>query len=112
MYRNFMLTLFLSPTIEMRDSKRNTDDGEEHHGKRRYIESGRDKTRDRYNRDERTDRTAQSDGELSGFGRRPRGEDDYSDEENSESGRRGGGRRGSRRSTGCKIFFLGAWRSS
>ena len=96
----------------MRDSKRNTEDGEEHHGKRRYLESGRDKIRDRYNRDERSDRTTQSDRELSGFGRRPRGEDDYSDEEDSESGRRGGGRRGSRRSTGCKIFFLGAWRSS
>jgi len=97
---------------EMRDSKRNVDDGEENHGKRRYLESGRDKVRDRYNRDERSERSGHNDRELSGFGRRPRGEDDYSDEEDSENGRRGGGRRGSRRSTGCKLFFLGAWRSS
>ena len=97
----------------MRDSKRSADDSEEGHGKRRYIESGRDKIRDRYNRDDRGDRTGHGDRELSGFGRRPRGEEDYSDEEESEGGRRGGGgRRGNRRSNGCKMFFLGAWRSS
>ena len=101
-------------SADMRDSKRNADDNEDHHGKRRYLEGGRDKIRERYNRDDRGDtRGSQNDRELSGFGRRPRGEDDYSDEEDSESGRRSGNRRGgSRRSTGCKLFFLGAWRSS
>ena len=101
-------------SADMRDSKRNADDNEDHHGKRRYLEGGRDKIRERYNRDDRGDsRGSQNDRELSGFGRRPRGEDDYSDEEDSEGGRRSGSRRGgSRRSTGCKLFFLGAWRSS
>ena len=87
----------------MRESKRNVD-GEDHHGKRRYLESGRDKIRDRYNRDDKGDKSSNNEREASGFGRRPRGEDDYSDEEDSD-GRRGG--RGSRRSTGCKIFFSG-----
>ena len=93
----------------MRDSKRNTEDSEDHHGKRRYLESGRDKIRDRYNRDERGERGGHGDRELSGFGRRPRGEDDYSDEEDNEGGRRS--RRGGHRSAGCKLFFLWAWRS-
>lgn len=88
---------------EMRESKRNVD-AEDHHGKRRYLESGRDKIRDRYNRDDKADRPSNNERETSGFGRKPRGEDDYSDEEDSD-GRRGA--RGSRRSTGCKIFFSG-----
>ena len=88
----------------MRDSKRNAD-AEDHHGKRRYLESGRDKLRDRYNRDEKGEKSSHNERETSGFGRRPRGEDDYSDDEDSD-GRRSG-RGGSRRSTGCKIFFSG-----
>jgi len=90
---------------DIRASKRAAErakDEEDSSGKRRYTEGVRDKARERFHgRDG-------GDGEVSGFGRRPRGgEDDYSDNDDDEGGG-GGGRRGRdtnhRRSAGCKTL--------
>ena len=78
---------------DMRDSKRSAPSEDDHtSSKRRYADNARDKARERFNRSESS---------TSGFGRRPRGEDDYSDEEDSPRRSASG-----RRSTGCKSLKL------
>ena len=82
----------------MRGNDTKDDDENSDSKKRRYTEDGRAKARERYAREDRP--------EPSGFGRRPRGEDDYSDEdEDNNDDRRG--RKSSRRSAGCKRFLQG-----
>ena len=68
--------------------------------KRRYTEEGRAKARERFTREDTSS--------PSGFGRKPRTEDDYSDDDDDDD--RGRGNKVSRRSTGCKRFLPGAAR--
>lgn len=95
---------------EMRGNESKDGDENSDSKKRRYTEEGRAKARERYNRDDRDrDRSSSSTSaasEPSGFGRRPRGQDDYSDDSDDEDRRR----KSARRSTGCKRFCQGVAR--
>merc|ERR1712141_857157 len=59
---------------EMRGSDSKNDEPSSDSKKRRYTEESRSKARERFSRGDE-----QRSSEPSGFGRRPRGEDDYSD---------------------------------
>ena len=86
----------------MRGEKGKEDEQEDtENRKRRYTEEGRAKARERFTREDSNSSSP------SGFGRKPRMDDDYSDEDE-DIGHRGRG--GSRRSTGCKRFLPGAAR--
>ena len=88
---------------EMRGEKSKEDEQDDtENRKRRYTEEGRAKARDRFTREETFTSSP------SGFGRKPRMDDDYSDEDDIDERNRGRG--GSRRSTGCKRFLPGAAR--
>jgi len=83
---------------DIRDSKRAAAaDDENASGKRRYTEGVRDKARERFH-----GRAGTESGESSGFGRRPRGQDDYSDEEDDED-KRGSHRRSAGSAGGAAI---------
>ena len=88
----------------MRGSDSKNDEPSSDSKKRRYTEESRSKARERFSRGDE-----QRSSEPSGFGRRPRGEDDYSDEDDEDD--RGGdhrnNRKSSRRSAGCKRFLPG-----
>ena len=87
----------------MRGEKGKEDEQEDtENRKRRYTEEGRAKARERFTREDSNNSSSPS-----GFGRKPRMDDDYSDEDE-DIGHRGRG--GSRRSTGCKRFLPGAAR--
>ena len=92
----------MNSQLEMRGEKGKEDEQEDtENRKRRYTEEGRAKARERFTREDSNSSSP------SGFGRKPRMDDDYSDEDE-EIGHRGRG--GSRRSTGCKRFLPGAAR--
>jgi len=91
--------------LEMRGEKSKEDEQDDtENRKRRYTEEGRSKARDRFTQKET------SSSSPSGFGRKPRMDDDYSDEDDIDDRDRNRGRGGSRRSTGCKRFLPGAAR--
>lgn len=94
---------YLKVVQELRGDKRKTDDEDSMHDarRRRYTEAGREKARERFNKDKNA--TENKTGELSGFGRRPRTEDDYSDDEDDRPRRKSSSSSSSssaRRSTG------------
>lgn len=82
------------------DKRKDDEDSDLDNRKRRYTEEGRAKAWERFGRDESSPAPRSS--EPSGFGRRPRADDDYSDDEEDDFRRKS-----SRRSAGCKRFLPG-----
>ena len=104
-FDDFFSTFCFISIIEMRGEKSKEDEQDDtENRKRRYTEEGRSKARDRFTQKET------SSSSPSGFGRKPRMDDDYSDEDDIDDRDRNRGRGGSRRSTGCKRFLPGAAR--
>ena len=90
----------------MRSDKKKEDDSESSEAKkRRYTEEGKAKARERFTRDE-PPRGGHPQETPSGFGKRPRGADDYSDEEvDADNQRRNSNSR--RSGSGCKRLVPG-----
>eukprot|EP00095_Tigriopus_kingsejongensis_P005824 maker-scaffold425_size175135-snap-gene-0.41 protein:Tk05824 transcript:maker-scaffold425_size175135-snap-gene-0.41-mRNA-1 annotation:"splicing factor 45" len=90
---------------DMKESKSTTAPRDRDEERRKYTESAREKTRERFTRDSdpfrRSDGATPSESPSSGFGRRPRMGDDYSDPEDEPDERRDRSRSssGSRRSS-------------